>query len=113
MNLSASPAVRTKSMTFGVALAVMKSGRRVRRQGWNGKGMFVVHRRGYPEGIPVDEETAKAFGVAVGTVCVFQPYLVLRAADGTFVSGWLASQTDMLSEDWEEMADGLPVHGCR
>jgi hypothetical protein len=31
----------------------------------------------------------------------FTAYLCMKAADGTIVNGWLASQTDMLSDDWQ------------
>ena len=31
----------------------------------------------------------------------FTAYICMKAADGSIVNGWLASQTDMLSEDWE------------
>ena len=34
-------------------------------------------------------------------VVKFTAYLCLKAPDGTIVNGWLASQTDMLSEDWQ------------
>jgi hypothetical protein len=86
--------------TFGGAIALMKRGRKMRRVGWNGKGMFVVYQKGYPDGIGLNENTAAALGLPVGTKCIFQPYLMMRTADGSFVTGWLASQTDMLAEDW-------------
>lgn len=38
-------------MTFGIALEMLKKGFRVARKGWNGKGMFVVFQKGYPDGI--------------------------------------------------------------
>lgn len=39
-------------MTFGQALEKVKSGEKIFRHGWNGKGMFVVYQKGYPAGIP-------------------------------------------------------------
>lgn len=39
------------NMTFGIALEMLKKGFRVARKGWNGKGMFVVFQKGYPDGI--------------------------------------------------------------
>lgn len=75
-------------------------GGKVRRQGWNGKGMFVVYQKGYPDGIPINANTAQATGIAQGTVCRFLPYLMMFTATGDFVP-WLASQTDILALDWE------------
>ena len=88
-----------KGVNFGIALAAVKSGVKISRQGWNGKGMYVVYQKGYPEGIEINANTAAAIGQPQGTVCKFSPYLMMRAADGSFVP-WLASQTDILAEDW-------------
>jgi hypothetical protein len=87
------------TMNFGQALELLKSGRRVSRSGWNGNGMWLALQRGYPEGIPINQNTADATGLPVGTVCRFLPYIMMRTADGSFVP-WLASQTDILAEDW-------------
>lgn len=87
-------------MDFGAALNALKSGRKVAREGWNGKGMFVVYQKGYPDGIAINANTAEATGIPQGTVCAFRPYLMMKAADDTFVP-WVASQTDVLAEDWQ------------
>jgi hypothetical protein len=84
---------------FGIALWTLKGGYKVAREGWNGKGMWLVYQPGYPDGIPINANTAKATGIPEGTVCRFLPYLMLRTADGSFVP-WLASQTDILANDW-------------
>ena len=39
-------------MNFGQALEKVKNGEKIFRHGWNGKGMFVVYQKGYPDGIP-------------------------------------------------------------
>ena len=44
-------------MTFGQALEKVKSGEKIFRHGWNGKGMFVVYQKGYPAGIPCNIQT--------------------------------------------------------
>lgn len=88
-------------MDFGTALAFVKEGDRITREGWNGKGMYVVFQKGYPDGIAINKNTADATGVAEGTVCIFRPYLMMRTADGSFVP-WVASQTDLLAEDWRK-----------
>jgi hypothetical protein len=85
---------------IGWAVKQMLNGSRVRRSGWNGKGMYVTHQRGYPQGIPINANTSSATGIAEGTVCVFDPYIMMRTATGSFVP-WLCSQTDLLATDWE------------
>ena len=85
---------------FAYALALLRSGSRVCRSGWNGKGMWLALQRGYPEGIPINANTAKATGLPEGTVCRFLPYIMMKTADGAFVP-WLASQTDILAIDWQ------------
>lgn len=85
--------------SFSAALVALKAGKRVQRAGWNGKGMFVVLQRGYPDGIPINRTTAEATGIPEGTVCRFLPYLMMRTVDGSFVP-WLISQTDALADDW-------------
>ena len=92
-------------MTFGMAIEAMKRGAKVARKGWNGKGMWLcvpfcdglkeVHATGI-WGKP-NAEYALQNG---GTVKVM-PYVTMKTADGAIVMGWLASQTDMLAEDWE------------
>ena len=44
-------------MDFGKALEAVKSGKKIFRLGWNGKGMFVVYQKGYPDGIPCNLQT--------------------------------------------------------
>ena len=86
-------------MTFGEALEQLKLGNRVARTGWNGKGMFVVMQKGYPDGIPCNKQTAEAFGYEEGSLFKVRPYLQMRCADGTHQM-WLARQSDILEEDW-------------
>lgn len=88
---------------IGWLLKMLREGKRMARAGWNGKGMWIVLQDGYPEGIPINQNTAQATGIPVGTVCRFQPYVMMRTVDGSFVP-WLCSQSDFLAEDWEEAA---------
>ena len=87
---------------FGIGQAVkeMQDGRKLQRKGWNGKGMYIVYQKAYPEGIPINKNTANATGIPEGTVCKFLPYIMMRTASGEFVP-WLCSQTDLLAMDWE------------
>lgn len=48
-------------MDFGKALELLKKGQKVARKGWNGRGMFVVYQKGYPQGIPCNKQTAEAW----------------------------------------------------
>ncbi len=97
--------------TFGEALEAAKKGMRIARFGWNGKGMFVFQR---PEdsldrqmviekvkSLPasVKKYFAEEEGEVQGTIR-FTAYLCMYAADKSIVNGWLASQTDMLANDW-------------
>lgn len=88
-----------ESLDFGEALVELKAGEKLQRDGWNGKGMFVVLQKGYPDGIPVNKNTAEALGIDEGSVERFAPYLMFRTSDGSFVP-WVASQTDLLAQDW-------------
>lgn len=81
---------------FGTALALLKSGRRVAREGWNGRGMFLFLVPGsrfkvnrtpllgiYPEGFELD----------------YHAHIDMKTAQG-YVVPWLASQADLLATDW-------------
>lgn len=87
-------------MDFGKALEALKAGKRVARAGWNGKGMWLVLVPG-SEGLTVDEgrPLAKA-GLPVGTKFNYLPHVDMWTVQGSLVP-WLASQTDILAEDWE------------
>ena len=69
-------------MDFGEAIHNLKAGKRVARKGWNGKGMWLE--------LQVPDAHSK----------MSLPYIYLKTADNNLVP-WLASQTDMLAEDWE------------
>ena len=78
---------RTDAMTFGDALVMLKAEKRVARAGWNGKAMWLsLVRRS-------DWDTCQ-FDPAE-----LLPFIAMKTADNKFVP-WLASQTDMLAEDW-------------
>ena len=87
-------------MNFGEAIELAKSGKKITLTGWNGKGMFVVYQKGYPDGIPCNKQTAEAFGLSEGELFKVRPYLQMRCADGTHQM-WAASQSDILADDWE------------
>lgn len=86
-------------MDFSDALHAVKSGEKISRHGWNANYQFVVYQKGYPDGIEIDENTAEATGFPLGTKCLFQPYLMLLSAKGSFVP-WVPSMGDLMAEDW-------------
>lgn len=68
-------------MNFGQAIEALKEGKKVAREGWNGKGMWL--------NLQIPDEHSK----------MSLPYIYMFTADKHQVP-WLASQTDMLAEDW-------------
>lgn len=84
-------------MNFGEAIKLLKEGKRVARAGWNGKGMFLFLTKGRT--IINDKERSFKHFEDLENVTL-RPHIDMKDAQGHYVSGWLASQTDMLSEDW-------------
>jgi hypothetical protein len=84
-------------MNFSDALAMLKVGQKICRLGWNGKDMFLFHNPGSEVQVSEGRPLASAF--PVGTPCRMAPYVMMKTADGYLVP-WLASQTDILAEDW-------------
>lgn len=90
------------AMTFGLALEALKRGQRVARAGWNGKGMWLVLVPGtkavnFTEGSPY----MKA-GLTHGEILPhIDMYTVNAEGRRAMLPGWVASQTDMLAEDWQ------------
>ena len=90
---------------FGIAIKWLKSGARVARAGWNGKGMFLVLVPG-SIGLTVEEGRPFALaGVPVGTKFDYLPHIDMFTVQGAFVP-WLARQTDVLAEDWSVVKGG-------
>jgi hypothetical protein len=81
-------------MDFGYALNALKEGLRVSRSGWNGKGMWLVKMPA--EGWYVDEAF---FGEKSGRNFSTVSIILMKTADEKIVP-WLASQTDLLADDW-------------
>ncbi|PNQ81624.1 DUF2829 domain-containing protein [Paenibacillus sp. F4] len=86
-------------LNFGQAIEALKNGKKVARAGWNGKGMwlglvkadnYIVFEAPFGDGQATDENIPEGL----------LPWIGMKTADGKFVP-WLASQTDILAEDWE------------
>ena len=87
---------QTDHMNFGLAIEAAKMGKKIARHGWNGKGqyVFLADDVEFHTDADISEFYGSADGVYVATM------LVLRTAQGNLQPGWLASQADMLAEDW-------------
>jgi len=93
-------------MDFGDAIRAAKQGKKIARSKWNGKNMFVVYME--PMQLPpfntqgtarkVNDRTAKFIGEDKPLNC--QPYFAMYNAQEEWIPGWVASQSDMLDEDW-------------
>lgn len=94
-------------LSFGEAIEALKKGFKVCRTGWNGKGMYLWLK---PECIIKKEWCRDPFLIeaidknggeeilALGTICMFTHDSTGRKA---ILTGWLASQSDMLYNDWK------------
>jgi len=80
-------------MNFGEAVEAMKNSVSVQREGWNGKGMHVYLEEG--RHLPL------SVGIEKGTTRKYDPVICMYTAQGTHQPGWLASQADILAEDWK------------
>jgi hypothetical protein len=87
----------TENFGFSYALGLIKEGQRVARRGWNGKDMFIF----LVPGSTFQVNRPPLLGIyPEGTEINYQPHIDMKTADGTIVP-WLASQTDLLAEDWK------------
>jgi hypothetical protein len=93
--------LKTERLSFGDAVAALKEGLRVARSGWNGKGMFLSLVKGRDTDYHINSEV---FGTGNDGNSQYQlPVLdaiYMKTADNKLVP-WLASQTDVLAEDWQ------------
>lgn len=88
-------------MTFGMAIEAMKRGKKVARRGWNGKGMYLwLLPAANVKAEWCKEEHLKALAEQNGGEFECLASIRMKTADNKVLTGWLASQTDMLSDDW-------------
>lgn len=93
------------SMSFGHAVAALKAGERVARAGWNGKGMFIFLVPG--SRFQVNREPLLSI-LGEGTMVDYHGHIDMKTAQG-YVALWLASQADMLADDWT-IVSSVPEH---
>ena len=81
-------------MTFGAAIEQVKARKRMTRRGWNGKRQYIeiARRISY---ININDEVVNAEHKAIGNSAI-----AFVGTSGVQI-GWLASQADMLADDWE------------
>lgn len=103
-------------LSYGQALEAAKEGKLISREGWNGKGMFVFMMpfvcvpysvfnslASVPKKVREFYKEKSVFPYTpkhIEYTISLSAYLCLKAADDSIVTGWLASQTDMLANDW-------------
>lgn len=93
--------VATTNLSFGKAIEALKRGQRVCRTGWNGKGMYLWLLPAATVKAEWCREThLKAVAESNGGQIECLGSIRMMTADKKVLTGWLASQTDMLSEDW-------------
>ena len=87
-------------MTFGMAIEAMKRGEKVARKGWNGKGIWLwllpaaeIKREWCKDPRLLEVMGERNYLSCLGSIS-------MRTATGEVLTGWLASQSDMLCEDW-------------
>jgi len=88
-------------MNFGNAIEALKEGKKVTRAGWNGKGMYLFLLPAAT--VPIENihtEPLRTIAEENGGFAECLPTIRMVTADKKVLTGWLASQTDMLAEDW-------------
>lgn len=75
------------TLDFSAALLLLKEGKRIAREGWNGKGMYLS--------LQTPDEHSK----------MKRPYIYIVPVDSNGVVPWVASQTDLLTSDWYEVTE--------
>lgn len=91
-------------MRFGEAIEYARVGMKIAREGWNGRGMYVYMTEGRT--IPTDVWVARLPSQEITEAekerghIIVGDHLDMMSAQGVRIIGWLASQTDMLADDW-------------
>ena len=102
-------------MNFSQALESLKLGSKIQREGWNGKGMYLTLVQGYPVNghLNADSVESEVEGETQGKAGQMLSHIVMKTAGDSQFWGagysdyvpWLASQTDILAEDWNILLD--------
>lgn len=96
----------SETMTFSSAIEYLNVGCKVSRKGWNGKGMYIFLMK--------EDDLRKSLGGKYED-CVVLPTIAMYTHDSSgrkaILIGWLASQSDMLSDDWVIVDYGETMEG--
>jgi hypothetical protein len=94
--------IEVEGLSFGKAIDAIKLGARVQREGWNGKDMWIAYSPGSPS-LAADafwSPANKEYAISLGGLAPILPCITFKTATGEILMGWLASQSDMLANDW-------------
>ena len=88
-------------MNFGQALEELKQGKKLQREGWNGKGLFVVFQPSsdIQKNQIRNEILNDHYKNSYTESMVIQPHFMIKNSNET-VSTWVPSVNDCLAEDW-------------
>ena len=93
---------KKNNLNFGEAIEALKRGQRVTRPGWNGRGMYLwLLPAAKVKAEWCREPHLKAVAEANGGEIEALGSIRMMTTDKKVLTGWLASQSDMLSEDWQ------------
>ena len=92
-------------MNFGLIIEALKQGKLAQREGWNGKGMFIMKQ--IPAEIGLDiilkmqsvQQSAKDILINRGTTLKYENQMLIIKEDGT-ADSWVPSSSDVFAEDW-------------
>lgn len=93
----------TENLSFGDAIEALKVGKKVARSGWNGKGMWLSLSCSDTREVQAEHFWSShnaQFAKENGGSAKVLPSITMKTATGEILIGWLASQTDMLANDW-------------
>ena len=81
-------------MNFGKAIVLLKEGKKLRRKGWNGKNQYIELATN------ISYKNADGEIININHKTIGNKAIAFIGTSGVQI-GWLASQSDMLSDDWE------------
>lgn len=91
-------------LSFSEALYALNKGFRIRRSGWNGKDMWLSLSCNGSRDVLTENFWSfhnREYAQSQGGSATVLPSITMKTATGEILMGWLASQTDMLADDWE------------
>jgi len=91
-------------MDIGEAIQALKEGERVARAGWNGKDMWLALSCNGTRQVPASQfwspRNSEYAAAQKGACATVLPCITMKTATGEILMGWLASQSDLLADDW-------------